>query len=67
MEFYIKTIHSLSDYFGREDNGYNSDVRIAVTESNGCNEEVPRHLIITGINGTGKTVLFRKHKPNTKG
>lgn len=56
MEFYIKKIDSNSEYFAREDNGNNSNVLIDITKEN--SNEYPKHLIITGINGTGKTVLL---------
>lgn len=58
MEFYIKTIRSTSEYFSREDNNFNSKVIINITKEDESGKEPPKHLIITGINGTGKTVLL---------
>lgn len=63
VEFYIKEIKSISDYYVREDNKLddnqlNREVKIKITEANEKGYESPRHLIITGINGTGKTVLL---------
>ena len=60
MEFFIKTIKSVSDYFARVDNGDNPNVEIRITETNEKGQEGRKHLIITGINGTGKTVLLER-------
>lgn len=58
MEFYIKKINSNSEYFAREDNGNNPNVTINISMEDELGNETPKHLIITGINGTGKTVLL---------
>lgn len=63
MEFYIKEIKSVSNYYAREDNKLtdnqpNKKVKIEISEADDQRRELPRHLIITGINGTGKTVLL---------
>lgn len=63
MEFYIKEIKSDSDYYSREDNKLkdnhpNRKVKIEISDVDDQGCEYPRHLIITGINGTGKTVLL---------
>jgi predicted ATPase len=57
MEFFINEIHAVSDYFKRVDNGNNERVDIVIAKDESDNDK-PRHLIITGINGTGKTVLL---------
>lgn len=63
MKFYVKEIDSFSDYYAREDNKLkgnqpNREVKIKISEADDRGYEFPRHLIITGINGTGKTVLL---------
>lgn len=63
MEFYIKEIKSTSDYFAREDNKFsdgqpNREVKIEISEADDQGRVLSRHLIITGVNGTGKTVLL---------
>lgn len=63
MNFYIKEIKSVSDYYAREDNKLkdnqpNREVKIIVSETDDKGNRLPRHLVITGINGTGKTVLL---------
>lgn len=63
MEFYIKAIRAFSDYFAREDNKLednrpNREVGIEISETDAQGRELPRHLIVTGVNGTGKTILL---------
>lgn len=63
VNFYIKEIKSVSDYYAHEgnklrDNEPNKEVNIKISEADDKGYELPRHLIITGINGTGKTVLL---------
>jgi signal recognition particle GTPase len=55
LQYYVKKVQAESGYFVRENNGNddNCKVEISIAET-----DEPKHLIITGINGTGKTVLL---------
>jgi hypothetical protein len=58
LEFFIRKVESTSGLFANANDSKNPKIEIEISGTNEDGKEIPKHLIITGVNGTGKTLLL---------